>query len=139
MTTWGQVECEAPQLASAARERFDATRHKTMATLRADGSPLDAETVKLSIERTKAMSRGGAFFLQALKEVQVVDRMTVRLVATQPSVSLLSGLPKVFITGKAHLADADPHLFPHAGLFNAAGQARPALEALRRLREEHLA
>ena len=33
--------------------------------------------------------------------------MTVRLVATQPSVSLLYGLPKVFITGKAHLADAD--------------------------------
>ncbi|MET0851773.1 MAG: ABC transporter substrate-binding protein, partial [Candidatus Rokuibacteriota bacterium] len=40
-----------------------------------DGSLLDAETVKQSIERTKAMSRGGAFFLQALKEVQVVDRM----------------------------------------------------------------
>ena len=39
MTTWGQVEREAPQLASAARERFDANRHKTMATLRADGSP----------------------------------------------------------------------------------------------------
>jgi ABC-type transport system substrate-binding protein len=54
-----------------------------------DGSPLDAETVKQSIERTKAMNRGGAFFLQALKEVQVVDRMTVRLV------SLVSGLPKV--------------------------------------------
>ena len=68
---------------------------------------LDAETVKASIERTKAVNRGGAFFLQALKEVQVVDPMTVRLVATQPSVSLLYGLPKVFITGKARLADAD--------------------------------
>jgi hypothetical protein len=32
---------------------------------------------------------------QSLKEVQVVDRMTVRLVASQPSVSLVSGLPKV--------------------------------------------
>jgi peptide/nickel transport system substrate-binding protein len=72
-----------------------------------DGSTLDAETVKASIDRTKAMNRGGAFFLQSLKEVQVVDRMTVRLVAAQPSVSLLYGLPKVFITGKAHLADAD--------------------------------
>src|SRR3989454_4696923 len=37
-----------------------------------DGSLLDAETVKQSIERTKAMSRGGAFFLQTLKDVQVV-------------------------------------------------------------------
>jgi peptide/nickel transport system substrate-binding protein len=72
-----------------------------------DGSALDAETVKASIDRTKAVNRGGAFFLQALKEVQVVDRLTVRLVATQPSVSLLYGLPKVFITGKAHLADPD--------------------------------
>ena len=72
-----------------------------------DGSTLDAETVKASIDRTKAVNRGGAFFLQTLKEVQVVDRMTVRLVALQPSVSLLYGLPKVFITGKAHLADAD--------------------------------
>jgi peptide/nickel transport system substrate-binding protein len=72
-----------------------------------DGSTLDAETVKASIDRTKAVNKGGAFFLQALKEVQVVDPMTVRLVAQQPSVSLLYGLPKVFITGKAHLADAD--------------------------------
>jgi peptide/nickel transport system substrate-binding protein len=72
-----------------------------------DGSTLDAETVKASIDRTKAVNRGGAFFLTTLKEVQVVDRMTVRLVANQPSVSLLYGLPKVFITGKARLADAD--------------------------------
>jgi peptide/nickel transport system substrate-binding protein len=72
-----------------------------------DGSMLDAETVKASIDRTKAVNKGGAFFLQALKEVQVVDPMTVRLVAAQPSVSLLYGLPKVYITGKAHLADAD--------------------------------
>jgi len=72
-----------------------------------DGTLLDADTVKQSVERTKAMNRGGAFFLQTLKEVQVVDRMTVRLVATQPSVSLVYGLPKIFITGKAHLGDAD--------------------------------
>src|SRR5262245_58595176 len=81
-----------------------------------DGSVLDAETVKASIDRTKAVNRGGAFFLQALKEVQVVDRMTVRLVATQPSVSLLYGLPKVFITGKAHLAEPD-----HGAAFFATG------------------
>jgi len=89
-----------------------------------DGSLLDAETVKQSIERTKAMSRGGAFFLQALKEVQVVDRMTVRLVATQPSVSLLSGLPKVFITGKAHLADADRGAAHFASAMNGTGPYR---------------
>jgi peptide/nickel transport system substrate-binding protein len=72
-----------------------------------DGTTLDADTVKQSMDRTKALNRGGAFFLQYLKEVQVVDPMTVRLVATQPSVSLLYGLPKVYITGKAHLNDPD--------------------------------
>ncbi|HSE95762.1 MAG TPA: ABC transporter substrate-binding protein [Methylomirabilota bacterium] len=89
-----------------------------------DGSLLDAETVKLSIERTKAVNRGGAFFLQALKEVQVVDRMTVRLVAAQPSVSLLSGLPKVFITGKAHLGDADRGAAHFATAMNGTGPYR---------------
>lgn len=72
-----------------------------------DGSPLDAATVKASIDRTVAMNRGGAFFLSALKQVDVVDPMTVKLVAKSPSVSLLYGLPKVYITGKAHLGDAD--------------------------------
>ena len=72
-----------------------------------DGTALDAETVKLSIERTKAANRAGAFYLQTLKEVQVVNPMTVRLVGTRPSVFLLYGLPNVYITGKAHLADPD--------------------------------
>ena len=72
-----------------------------------DASMLDADTVKQSIDRTKAMNRGGALFLQNLKEVQVVDPMAVRLIATQPSVSLLYGLPKVYISGKAHLNDPD--------------------------------
>src|SRR5262249_45744943 len=42
------------------------------------GALLDADTVKQSIDRIKAVNRGGAFFLQALKEVQVVDPLTVR-------------------------------------------------------------
>lgn len=36
------------------------------------------------------------------------------------------------------LDDATPHELPHAGLLDAAGQAKPALEALGRLRREHL-
>lgn len=72
-----------------------------------DGSALDAATVKASIDRTVALNRGGAFFLGALKQVDVIDPMTVKLVAKNPSVSLLYGLPKVYITGKAHLNDPD--------------------------------
>jgi len=39
MARWSEVEDEAPELAAQARELFDAAVHKTLATLRRDGSP----------------------------------------------------------------------------------------------------
>ncbi len=39
MATWGDVESAEPEFAQRVRGLFDAGRHKTMATLRADGSP----------------------------------------------------------------------------------------------------
>ena len=39
MAGWAQFEAEAPELAERVRARLDAHRHKTIATLRADGSP----------------------------------------------------------------------------------------------------
>lgn len=39
MAAWQQVEAEAPALAARATELFDANKHKTLATLRRDGSP----------------------------------------------------------------------------------------------------
>jgi hypothetical protein len=39
MSTWGEISAEAPEFAARVRRRFDAHKHKTMATLRADGSP----------------------------------------------------------------------------------------------------
>jgi hypothetical protein len=39
MASWHEVEAEAPELAARARELFDANKHKTLATLRRDGSP----------------------------------------------------------------------------------------------------
>jgi hypothetical protein len=39
MARWSQVEQEAPELAAAARRLLDAGVHKTLATLRRDGSP----------------------------------------------------------------------------------------------------
>jgi hypothetical protein len=49
-------------------------------------------------------------------------------------------LCKPFVQGVqwCHWGDADHHVFPHCGLLDAAGQARPALEKLRELREAHL-
>ncbi len=39
MASWSEVETQAPELAAAARGFFDALRHKTLATIRRDGSP----------------------------------------------------------------------------------------------------
>ena len=39
MASWAEVEREAPELAALARSLFDAFTHKTLATLRRDGSP----------------------------------------------------------------------------------------------------
>src|SRR3954452_12500686 len=39
MATWAEIEREAPELAALARSLFDAFTHKTLATLRRDGSP----------------------------------------------------------------------------------------------------
>lgn len=39
MTTWGEVRSAAPELAAAVQGCFERGKHKTMATLRADGSP----------------------------------------------------------------------------------------------------
>jgi Pyridoxamine 5'-phosphate oxidase len=39
MASWEQVEAAAPEFAARVRELFQAHKHKTMATLRADGSP----------------------------------------------------------------------------------------------------
>jgi hypothetical protein len=36
---WAAFEAEAPEFAAFVRERIEAHRHRTMATLRADGSP----------------------------------------------------------------------------------------------------
>ena len=39
MASWVEVEAAAPEFAVRVRELFQARKHKTMATLRADGSP----------------------------------------------------------------------------------------------------
>jgi hypothetical protein len=39
MTSWGELERSEPDFAGRVRRLFDAGRHKTIATLRADGSP----------------------------------------------------------------------------------------------------
>lgn len=39
MATWGEIEQSYPEFAARVRALFDSGRHKTLATVRADGSP----------------------------------------------------------------------------------------------------
>jgi hypothetical protein len=39
MATWAEFETAAPALAARVKERFDAHKHKTLATIRRDGGP----------------------------------------------------------------------------------------------------
>jgi Pyridoxamine 5'-phosphate oxidase len=39
VSRWSEIEAEVPDLAARARALFDANKHKTLATLRRDGSP----------------------------------------------------------------------------------------------------
>jgi hypothetical protein len=39
MASWSDFEAAAPELAAAVRERLEAHKHKTLATIRRDGSP----------------------------------------------------------------------------------------------------
>ncbi len=49
-------------------------------------------------------------------------------------------LCKPYVSGVqwVHLSDAQPHQIPHAGLVDAAGKPRPALDRLLALRQQHL-
>jgi hypothetical protein len=66
MAGWSAVEAEAPELAARAREIFDAHKHKTLATLRRDGSP--------RISGTEAQFADGEIWLGSMwKAVKALD------------------------------------------------------------------
>jgi peptide/nickel transport system substrate-binding protein len=50
-----------------------------------DGTPFTAEAVKFSLERTKKIGKGAAFIWGDLKEVQVVDDYSVKLILSKPA------------------------------------------------------
>jgi hypothetical protein len=58
MPSWSEVEAEAPELTALARGFFDAHVHKTLATLRRDGSP--------RISATKADFAEGELWLRSM-------------------------------------------------------------------------
>jgi hypothetical protein len=58
MPSWSEFEAAAPELAAAVRERLEAHRHKTIATIRRDGSP--------RISGTEAEIRDGELWIGSM-------------------------------------------------------------------------
>jgi len=66
MASWSEVEAQAPELTARARELFDAFTHKTMATLRRDGSP--------RISGTEVEFRDGELYIGSMwRAVKALD------------------------------------------------------------------
>jgi peptide/nickel transport system substrate-binding protein len=104
----------------------------------ADGSPLTADAVVFSYERTKALKLGVDFLLDQIETVEAVDPQTVRFTIKQPFSPFLNSLGSVFanqIVNPAvvaeHATDADPHAHEWF-IDNAAGSGPYILESFER-------
>jgi Pyridoxamine 5'-phosphate oxidase len=109
MPSWSDVEAQAPDLAARARTFFDAFTHKTLATLRRDGSP--------RISGTEVEFRDGEAWLGSMwRSMKALD------LQRDPRFALHSGSPDPTAgwAGDAKLAgrvedvtepEAESHLF----------------------------
>ena len=77
MTTWHDIELAAPAFAARVQQRFDAGTNKTLATLRADGSP--------RISATESKFEAGELTLGMMP-----DSLKLRDVRRDPRVALHS-------------------------------------------------
>lgn len=111
MATWQEFSEQAPELATRALERFEAHRHKTMATIRADGSP--------RISGTEVPIHGGQVWLGGMTG----NRRFADL-RRDPRVAIHSGSedPEVW-TGDAKLAGRAVEVTDEAGKTAFRGDA----------------
>jgi hypothetical protein len=89
VASWEQVGAEAPELADRAKERFDARVHKTMATLRRDGSPR-ISGVEVTFDRGELWI-GGMWGSLKLKDLQRDPRFALHSGTEDPSEDLAPG------------------------------------------------
>ncbi len=59
-----------------------------------DGTPFDAEAAKWNFDRLKAVNKGPAARLPPIDRVEVVDRLTVRVILKTPFAPFIQALPK---------------------------------------------
>src|SRR3954454_9853276 len=97
MASWSEFAAAAPALAERVKERFDAHKHKTMATLRKDGSP--------RISGTECRFEDGELFIgsmwQAVKarDLPRGPRLAIHSATVDPEAP---GWSEAKIGGRAH-------------------------------------
>lgn len=89
MASWRDVEAEAPEIAARARERFDARVHKTLATLRRDGSPRISGT-ELTVKDGEVWL-GGMWGSVKLRDLQRDPRFALHSGTEDPSDDMAPG------------------------------------------------
>jgi Pyridoxamine 5'-phosphate oxidase len=108
MASWSEVEEQAPELADAARRYFDKHKHKTLATLRRDGSP--------RISGSEAEIRDGELTFGSMwRAVKALDlqrdpRFALHSGSDDPDAGW-SGDAKVAGRAEELSADGESHLF----------------------------
>jgi hypothetical protein len=106
--SWAKFEAEAPELAARVRERLEAHGHKTIATLRRDGSP--------RISGTEAVFEDGDLWIGSMREalkardLQRDPRYALHSASEDPDV--WTGDAKVAgVAEEVSLPDGDSHRF----------------------------
>jgi peptide/nickel transport system substrate-binding protein len=76
-----------------------------------DGTILDAEDVKVSLDRIKEIGLGYAWALEGVDQIEVVDPMTVKLDLAEPSATFIDAMPLFLIVSadaiNEHEVDGD--------------------------------
>lgn len=139
MASWSEFEAEAPELAAKARRFLDAGKHKTIATLRRDGSPrisgTEADVVNGDLwfgsmwqaVKARDLNRDGRFALHSASTAPPdwagdakVAGIAVEVDDGQAKRALLEAGGNEGITGDWHLFRADVREVVVVGL-NEAG------------------
>ncbi len=99
MASWSDVSAAVPDLAEQAKAAFDRSKHKTMATLRFDGSP--------RISGTELDFRDGEVWLGSMpgavkaRDLQRDPRVAIHSASTDPDEETGTMAPDAKIAGRA--------------------------------------
>ncbi|GIG91899.1 pyridoxamine 5'-phosphate oxidase family protein [Plantactinospora endophytica] len=97
MASWREIEADAPDFAARVRERFSAGIHKTIATLRRDGSPrISGSELDFADGEVTLGMMGGSMKLRDV-------RRDPRIAVHSPTIEPPEGAPENW-TGDAKLA-----------------------------------